>query len=256
MGQFSRLGCSWGADKKTLAWNYMQSKSVAISLTCYPKICYQTLYYQLSCDHINFRSSLICYLASIANDTFAIKPHLLSGQFTINPRLQSTILLSFIICYQIFDFLLILIFTLKICKKNGKISQHLEIFILWQTVWAWNWLILLPQVKVSTFWKILTTSCISTKKTRHTIHRPPACTRNTVTDTKRVTFLQEKSNEQVLIATCLGSNLYMARKKAGIRAIIIFCFPYILKTAGLILVYQYPIHANKSWICGSAYSFY
>ena len=226
--------------------------------------------------------------ASLAIQRFAIKLFTINSvaitlifdqaSFAIWPQLLMTHLLSSLTCYQanllsilgcnqqfcyhssfaieIFDFLLILIFTLKICKKNGKISQHLEIFILWQTVWAWNWLILLPQVKVSTFWKILITSCISTKKTRHTIHRPPACTRNTVTDTKRVTFLQEKSNEQVLIATCLGSNLYMARKKAGIRAIIIFCFPYILKTAGLILVYQYPIHANKSWICGSAYSFY
>ena len=75
------------------------------------------IYYQLSCYHIHLRSSLIFYLALTAIDTFANKAHLLSGQFAINPQLQSTILLSIIICYQIFDFLSILIFTIFFLLK-------------------------------------------------------------------------------------------------------------------------------------------
>ena len=93
--------------------------------------------YQLSCDHIHLISSLICYPTSTAIDTFAFKPHLLSSQFAVNPQLQSTILLSIIICYQIFDFLSIITFTFfspKNFQKNGKISQNLEFFILWQTL--------------------------------------------------------------------------------------------------------------------------
>jgi len=35
-----------------------------------------------------------CYPASAAIDTLAFKPHLLSGQFAINPQLLSTILKS------------------------------------------------------------------------------------------------------------------------------------------------------------------
>ena len=54
-------------------------------------------YYQLSCDHIHLLSSLICYPASTAIETFAIKSHFLAGQFANNPELQLTILQSFII---------------------------------------------------------------------------------------------------------------------------------------------------------------
>ena len=104
--------------------------------------------------------------ASLAIQRFAIKLFTINSvaitlifdqaSFAIWPQLLMTHLLSSLTCYQanllsilgcnqqfcyhssfaieIFDFLLILIFTLKICKKNGKISQHLELFILWQTV--------------------------------------------------------------------------------------------------------------------------
>jgi len=56
--------------------------------------------------------------------------HLLSGQFAINPQLQSTILLSIIICYQILtssQSLFLTFFVPKICNK-WKNSQHLEFF--------------------------------------------------------------------------------------------------------------------------------
>ena len=86
----------------------------------------------ISCDLIHLLSSLTFYPASTDNDTFAIKPHLLSGQFTINPLLQSTIFLSIIICYHTFDFLSIFIstifFLLKICKKIKKNSQKSWVF--------------------------------------------------------------------------------------------------------------------------------
>ena len=127
-----------------------RSAIICYQLTWYPLFCNQNqllsassgiqtfaiklIYYWLSCDHIHLLSSLICNPASTAIDIFAIKPHFLSGQFAINPQLQSTILLSIIICYQIFDLLSILIltnFSLKIRKKFLKI---LEFFILWQTL--------------------------------------------------------------------------------------------------------------------------
>ena len=94
----------------------------------------------ISCDLIHLLSSLIFYPASTANDTFAIKPHLLSGQFTINPLLQSTIFLSIIICYHTFDFLSIFISTIffswKSAKKNlKKFSKELS---LWHKLWFSN----------------------------------------------------------------------------------------------------------------------
>ena len=51
------------------------------------------IYYQLSCDHIHLLSSLICYPASTAIDTFTFKPQLLSSlicyqaSFAIKPHL-------------------------------------------------------------------------------------------------------------------------------------------------------------------------
>ena len=75
--------------------------------------------------HINSVAiTFICYPALTAIDTFAIKLHLLSVQFAINPKLQSTIFLSIIICCQIFDLLSIITLTsfffLKIRKKMEK----------------------------------------------------------------------------------------------------------------------------------------
>ena len=118
---------------------HLQSKSVAISLQCYPNICYQThllstqlwshsfaikphLLSSLNCyRHIYFQasiaikphllSSLICYAVLTSIDTFTFKPHLLTGQLAINPQLQLTILLSIIICQKIFNLILILIFN-------------------------------------------------------------------------------------------------------------------------------------------------
>ena len=57
----------------------------------------------------------------------------------------------------------------------------------------------------------LITTCISTSKTRHTKHRPPTGARNTETDAKCIAVLIKESNEQVLVATYLESNLFMAR---------------------------------------------
>jgi len=91
-------------------------------------------------------SSQICYQSSVAINNFAIDHHLLSNfRLPLNPYF----------CH---------FFLLKIYKENGKIFQDLEFFILWQTFRGH----LLPQIKVSTFWKILKTT-----KTRHTIHWPP-----------------------------------------------------------------------------------
>ena len=97
---------------------HLQSKSVAIQT-----FAIKLIHYQLSCDHFHLLLSLICIPASTAIDTFAIKPHLLSGQFTINPQLQSTILLSIIICYQIFDLLSIIIFTNFFLKNPQKMKN-------------------------------------------------------------------------------------------------------------------------------------
>ena len=52
--------------------------------------------------------TFICYQASFAIQPQLLSTHLLSGQFAINPQLQSTILLSIIICYQIFALLSII----------------------------------------------------------------------------------------------------------------------------------------------------
>ena len=97
--------------------------SLAINTFAIKLICYQ-----LSCFHIHLLSSLICYPASTAIDTLAIKPHLLSGQFAINPPLQSTIWLSIIICYQIFALLWIIILTNFFQKSGEKMKKFLKIW--------------------------------------------------------------------------------------------------------------------------------
>ena len=102
--------------------NQLLSASLAIQT-----FAIKLIYYQLSGDQIHLISSLIYYLASTAIDTFAI-----------NPKMQSIILLSIIICIKFStssqSLFLPIFFLLKICKRNGKISQHLEFFILWQTL--------------------------------------------------------------------------------------------------------------------------
>ena len=90
---------------------HLLSPSLAIPSLVINSLAIKLICYQLSCYHIHLLSSLICYPALTAIDTLAIKPHLLSGQFAINPQLQSTILLSIIICYQIFDLLSIITLT-------------------------------------------------------------------------------------------------------------------------------------------------
>ena len=93
---------------------YIWSTIICYKLTCYPLTCNQN---QLR-SHPFAIKSLICYQASTAIGTFAFKPHLLSGQFAINPQLQSTILLSIIICHQIM--LILSNFFIKIRKKMEK----------------------------------------------------------------------------------------------------------------------------------------
>jgi hypothetical protein len=110
----------------------LQLKSAAISFQI-QTFAIKLIYFQPCCDHIYLLSSLICYPSSTAIDTFAFKPHLLSGQFAINPQLLSTIWLSIIICHQIFDLLLILIFTNffpKNPQKKWKFFQNFEFFSL------------------------------------------------------------------------------------------------------------------------------
>ena len=70
---------------------HLQSKSVAIGLTCYPNICYQThLLSTLNSVVITF----ICYQASFAIQAQLLSKHLLSNSFSIN-----SVVTTFI-CYQ------------------------------------------------------------------------------------------------------------------------------------------------------------
>ena len=121
----------------------------------HPNICYQThlLSTQLQSHSFAIKPHLpsglncfqhICYQAM----------HLLSGQFVINPQQQSTILLSIIICYQIltsYQSLFLTFFCPKNLQQMEKFSTFGILHSLKNFVWAWNRLILLPQVKVSTF---------------------------------------------------------------------------------------------------------
>ena len=102
---------------------HLLSASLAI-----PSLAIKLICQQLSCYHIHLQSSLICYPASTAIATLAIKPHLLSGQFAINPQLQSTIFLSIIICYQIFDLLSIITLTSFFSKNSQKMEKFLKIW--------------------------------------------------------------------------------------------------------------------------------
>ena len=94
--------------------------SLAIKLICY----------QLSWYHINF--TFICYQASFAIRPQLLSTHLLSGQLlsilSCNQQFcyQSSFAIKFSTCSQSF-------FS-KNPQKNGKISQNLEFFSLWQTL--------------------------------------------------------------------------------------------------------------------------
>ena len=175
---------------------HLQSKSVAISLTYYPNICLQT--HLLSTQLRSHSFAIICYPASTAIDTFAIRPicfqfSVAINNYTINHHLLQNFRLPLNPYFYHF-------FSPKnLRKKWKKFSTFGILHSLANFAGAWNQLILLPQVKVSTFWKILTTTCT---KTRHTIHRSPTGVRNTETDAKHVAVLQKESNEQVFIATC------------------------------------------------------
>ena len=104
------------------------------------------IYYQLSCNHIHLLSSLICYSASTAIDTFAIKP---CTCYRANLLLILSCNQQFY--YQIFDFPSILFlpfFCPKNLQKKKKFSTFGILHSLANFVWAWNRLILLPQVKL------------------------------------------------------------------------------------------------------------
>ena len=108
---------------RSFAINSLAINSLAIPSFAIQTFAIKLIYYRLSRDHIHLLSSLICYPASTAIDIFAIKSHLLSGQFAINPQLQSTILLSIIICYTIFDLLSIFNFTNFFLKNPQKMKN-------------------------------------------------------------------------------------------------------------------------------------
>ena len=80
------------------------------------------IYYQLSCNHIYLVSSLIYYPASLA-----IRPICYQSSDAIN---------NLAIKFWTFSQSLFLPFfsPKNRQKKNGKISQHLEIFILWKAL--------------------------------------------------------------------------------------------------------------------------
>ena len=78
-------------------------------------------------EHVHLLSASLAIL-SLAIDTLSIKPHLLSGHFAINSQLQSTILLSIIICYQIFALLSIITLTSFFLKIRKKMEKFLKIW--------------------------------------------------------------------------------------------------------------------------------
>ena len=78
-------------------------------------------------EHVHLLSASLAIL-SLAIDTLSIKPHLLSGHFAINSQLQSTILLSIIICYQIFALLSIITLTSFFSKNPQKMEKFLKIW--------------------------------------------------------------------------------------------------------------------------------
>ena len=105
----------------SLAINSLAKNSLAIKLICY----------QLSCYHIHLLSSLIFFPASTAIDTLAIRPicyqsSVAINNFSINHHLLSNFRLALNHYFNQF-------FS-ENPQKNGKISQNLEFFSLWQTL--------------------------------------------------------------------------------------------------------------------------
>ena len=126
---FSLLSISYNGAR-SFAINSLAIKLIYNQLSCYPNICYLThlLSTQVRSHSFAINLDLICYQVSTAIDTFTIKPHLLLEQFSIISQLHSTFLLSVIICYQIFDLVLIFIFTNfvpKITSTNNDIKDDL-----------------------------------------------------------------------------------------------------------------------------------
>ena len=166
----------------SLAINSLAINSLAVKISCYqPHL--QSKHSLSNSFTINSIAIIfICYQVSFAIRPQRLLTHLLSI-LSCNPQFcyQSWFAIKFSTSSQSF-------FLQKICKKMEKF------LIIWNSsfcgnfAWTWNRLIVLPQVKVSTFKKILITTCISTSKTRHTIYRPPTGARNTETNAKRVLF--------------------------------------------------------------------
>ena len=108
------------------------------TIICYQLTCYQPhlLSPHLLSPHLLSNSfainsvdiTFICYQASFAIRPQLLSTHLLSGQFAINPQLQSTILLSIIICYQIFALLSIIILETVFSKNPQKMEKFLKIW--------------------------------------------------------------------------------------------------------------------------------
>ena len=94
--------------KRSFAPNPLAINSLSMKISCYqPHLLSKHLLsnsFTINLVAITF----ICYPASTAIDTFAIKPQLICYQAN---------LLLILICYQIFDFLSILIFTIFILLK-------------------------------------------------------------------------------------------------------------------------------------------
>ena len=101
----------------SLAIDSLAIISVAIKISCFKP---QVLSKHLLSNSFTINpvaNTFICYPALTATDTFAIKPHLLSGQFAINCKQQ--------FCYQIFDLLSILIIVSELIYSSELIETEL-----------------------------------------------------------------------------------------------------------------------------------
>ena len=120
--------------------------------------------------------------------------HLLSNQLAINPQLQSTILLSIIICHQIFDLLLILIFTNFFPEYPQKIEKFLKI---WNNLFSGKLCVgMVPAYFVASSKGINLLKDINNnlyihyKDKAYNTQATYRCARNTETDAKRVAVVQ------------------------------------------------------------------
>ena len=131
---------------------------ICYPLTCYQLTCYQPHLLSASLTINSLAISLTCYQThllstQLLSHSFAIKPHLLSGLNCYRHTCYQALLAFRPICYQssvainnfainhhlLSNFRLALNhyfnqFFSKNPQKNGKISQNLEFFSLWQTL--------------------------------------------------------------------------------------------------------------------------